>query len=138
MLQERSTCHTRGRKAPRSTTRLMPLSEDQSSGFTSSCCLGLTFAFVNSSPLLCARPPYCSADCLPPSRDSSTACISPTGSTKTHTFPSKENTANNILQSWHLESKMLHKYSHYYHNLYKNDNFEHSRLGYVICVNEKG
>lgn len=34
-------------------------------------------------------------------------------------FPSKENTASNILQAWHLTSKMLHIHSNYYHNLHK-------------------
>lgn len=129
--------HTRGCKAPRSTAQLMLPSEDQSSCFTSSCPLGLTFAFVNSSTTLCARPPSCSADCLSPSCDTRPACIFPTGSSKKHMFPSKENTANNILEPWHLEGKMLHKYSHYYHNLYKNDEFEHSLLSYMICVNER-
>lgn len=119
------------------TTRRMLLAEDQSSGFTSGCRLGLTLAFENPPTLLRASPPYCSADCLPPSRGSSTACVFPTGSSTNPTFPSEENTANNILQPWHLESKMLHKYSHYYHNLYKNDNFEHSLLGYMIYVNER-
>lgn len=64
-VQRPASC-TRGCKPPWSTTQLMLLSEDQSSSFTCSCHLGLTFAFVNSSTLLCARPPYCSADCLPP------------------------------------------------------------------------
>jgi len=74
---------------------------------------------------------------LPSLPHSSPAGVFPTGSGRNHTFPSKEDTANNIFQPWRLESKMLHKYSHYYHNLYKNDNFEHSLLGRMICVNER-
>lgn len=32
---------------------------------------------------------------------------------------------------------MLHKYSNYYHDLYRNNNFEHSLLGFTICVNAR-